>query len=164
VAASGNGSQVRAVTPLKASGVAYYAAAGALLCAYTVVVVRTAWISDDAMITLRTILNFTNGLGPVFNIGERVQGYTHPLWFLLLSAASFVITDLYQCVFVVSVGLAVGVYAALLFRIGTSRALTLLAAVALLLSKAFVDYSTSGLENPLAYCGLAVLLGVAHGE
>jgi arabinofuranosyltransferase len=50
------------------------------------VVLRRAWVSDDAFITLRTVENFVDGLGLVYNIGERVQTYTHPLWLFLLSA------------------------------------------------------------------------------
>ena len=42
---------------------------------------RVAWVGDDALINVRTALNMQVGSGPVFNIGERVQGYTSPLWF-----------------------------------------------------------------------------------
>lgn len=65
---------------------------GFLFC---VLLLRTAWISDDAAITLRTALNFTHGYGPVFNIDERVQAYTHPLWFLLLSATSLLLGNIW---------------------------------------------------------------------
>jgi arabinofuranosyltransferase len=46
---------------------------------------KTAWLCDDAMITFRTVLQFTHGNGLVFNLGDRVQGYTHPLWMLVLT-------------------------------------------------------------------------------
>ena len=45
--------------------------------------VRLAWITDDALITLRTALNLTHGWGPGYNASESVQAYTHPLWFVL---------------------------------------------------------------------------------
>jgi len=57
-----------------------------LLLAYAIVLVRTAWMCDDAFITLRTVDNFVQGYGLVWNVGERVQAYTHPLWMFLLSA------------------------------------------------------------------------------
>jgi arabinofuranosyltransferase len=38
---------------------------------------------DDAWISLRYARNFVEGHGLVFNPGERVEGYTHPLWVLL---------------------------------------------------------------------------------
>ncbi|MGH7723900.1 MAG: hypothetical protein ACREOU_00575 [Candidatus Eiseniibacteriota bacterium] len=36
--------------------------------------------SEDAYITFRYARNFAAGLGPVYNVGERVFGYTSPLW------------------------------------------------------------------------------------
>ncbi len=38
------------------------------------------WISEDAFITLRVVHNVLAGHGPVFNVGERVEVYTHPIW------------------------------------------------------------------------------------
>jgi len=48
------------------------------------VMVKNAWLSDDAYITLRTVYNFIHGYGLTWNVGERVQTYTHPLWMFLL--------------------------------------------------------------------------------
>ena len=45
------------------------------------------WISDDAFITLRYVKNIIEGHGFVYNVGERVEGYTHFLWLLMLTAA-----------------------------------------------------------------------------
>ena len=44
-----------------------------------------AWIGDDAYITFRTVENFVHGRGLTWNIAERVQAFTHPLWVLCLS-------------------------------------------------------------------------------
>jgi hypothetical protein len=38
------------------------------------------WPSEDALITFRYSWNWVHGLGPVFNAGERVLGYTSPPW------------------------------------------------------------------------------------
>jgi len=43
---------------------------------------------DDAYISYRYVENFVNGHGLVYNIGERVEGYTNFLWIMLLSIAS----------------------------------------------------------------------------
>src|SRR5580700_4983251 len=43
------------------------------------------WICDDAFITMRYVKNFVDGNGLVYNIGERVEGYTHFLWLMLLT-------------------------------------------------------------------------------
>lgn len=41
-------------------------------------------LQDDAFITLRYAENYLHGHGLVWNIGERVEGYTNFLWLLLL--------------------------------------------------------------------------------
>ena len=56
-----------------------------LLGLFTIVLVRTAWMHDDAYITLRTVDNLVSGFGPRWNVSERVQAYTHPLWMFLLA-------------------------------------------------------------------------------
>lgn len=48
-------------------------------------IVVFSWLSDDAFITMRSVDNLIHGFGPTWNIGERVQSFTHPLWMLLLT-------------------------------------------------------------------------------
>jgi arabinofuranosyltransferase len=43
------------------------------------------WMSDDAFIDLRVVQHIFAGHGPVFNIDERVEAYTSPLWVGLLA-------------------------------------------------------------------------------
>jgi arabinofuranosyltransferase len=43
------------------------------------------FVCDDAFISFRYAKNFVEGHGLVYNIGERVEGYTNFLWTLLLS-------------------------------------------------------------------------------
>jgi hypothetical protein len=52
--------------------------AALLLLVFLAVLVRTAWISDDGLISLRTVMNVTHGNGLTFNPGERVQTFTPP--------------------------------------------------------------------------------------
>ncbi|MFQ5616318.1 MAG: hypothetical protein ACE5GO_07645, partial [Anaerolineales bacterium] len=40
---------------------------------------------DDAMISMRYAKNLAEGHGPVWNPGERVEGYTNPLWVGLMA-------------------------------------------------------------------------------
>jgi hypothetical protein len=42
---------------------------------------------DDAFITFRYAKNLVDGLGPVYNAGERVEGYSSPTWMLGSAAA-----------------------------------------------------------------------------
>ncbi len=45
------------------------------------------WGVDDAWITFRYSHNLALGNGPVWNVGERVEGYTNFLWMLLVAGA-----------------------------------------------------------------------------
>jgi len=42
------------------------------------------WLSDDCFVTFRYISNLFAGNGLVYNVGEYVEGFTHPLWLLML--------------------------------------------------------------------------------
>ena len=59
-----------------------------MLTAYYKLSSDASFIQDDAFTSLRYVQNFVDGNGLVFNIGERVEGYTNFLWVLLLSAVS----------------------------------------------------------------------------
>jgi arabinofuranosyltransferase len=113
--------------------------------------IRTAWISDDAAITLRCVLNLLHGYGATFNIDERVQPYTHPLWFLIISVLSVLTRNVFASTFVLSIAVSMTSLWLLLTRVARNFRAGVLAASVLLLSKAYVDFSTSGLENPLAH-------------
>ncbi|MCX6549457.1 MAG: hypothetical protein NTY02_00360 [Acidobacteria bacterium] len=120
-----------------------------LLLVFFAVLVRTAWISDDAQISLRTVMNVTHGNGLTFNVGERVQTFTHPLWLLCLTACYLVLGNVYYATFALSFAVSILVFWRAMSR-AASAWQSWLAAAVLLSSRAFVDYSTSGLENPLA--------------
>ena len=115
------------------------------------VLLRTAWLEDNASFTVRTVLNWLNGDGPVFNVGERVQAYTHPLWFLVLSLFTLITNNVFFSLLFLSICLSLLNLWIFIRHISTHLAGCLLAVVALLFSKAFIDYSTSGLENPLSH-------------
>ncbi|RJO64377.1 MAG: hypothetical protein C4523_18495 [Myxococcales bacterium] len=62
--------------------------AGLFLLAATLLLVRAwqmLWVGDDAYISFRYVDNLVAGHGLVFNIGERVEGYTNFLWVILLA-------------------------------------------------------------------------------
>lgn len=48
---------------------------------------RDAWTCDDAYIVFRYARNLVDGLGLVFNAGERVEGFTDLLWLLWTTPA-----------------------------------------------------------------------------
>lgn len=126
-------------------------AALVLLAAFVGVVLQNAWVCDDAFITWRTVDHFVHGRGLVYNLGERVQAYTHPLWLFTLALAHLLSGEAWWTTIVVSALLslaAMGIFAWRLTRGGWVVVPLLLAAS---LSRAFVEYSTSGLENPLSH-------------
>jgi arabinofuranosyltransferase len=124
--------------------------------------IKTAWFGDDAGFTFRSILNFLNGYGPNFNFDERVQSYTHPLWFLLLSTATLITKNTFSAAYFCSIALSITAFWMLLTNKKASFFGLILAGLSLILSKAFVDYSTSGLENPLT--NLLLLFAIASAN
>jgi len=115
-----------------------------------ILIIRTAWICDDAYITFRTIDNFVNGYGLRWNITERVQTYTHPLWLFILSLFYFFIRNASFVIYFISIALSL-LTLIFLNKISSSRYNTVLIFTAILFSKPFIEYTTSGLENPLLY-------------
>ncbi|HXK26225.1 MAG TPA: hypothetical protein VMS55_26415 [Myxococcota bacterium] len=61
---------------------AYWLATLAALAFATWRAVAHRWMSDDAFISFRYAQNWLDGLGLVFNAGERVEGYSNFLWTL----------------------------------------------------------------------------------
>lgn len=125
-----------------------------LIAAFTYVFLANAWLGDDAYITFRVIWNLLHGYGAVFNPGERVQAYTHPLWMLAMSAAHAVTREFFFTALAASYAFAL---TAVLIVGRSARSLAGMAVAVLWLvsSKAFVDYTSSGLEYPLSYLLLA---------
>src|SRR5215470_6759062 len=133
-------------------------ARAAAVALYAYLVARTAWIADDAYISFRTIENFVAGDGLRWNLVERVQSFTHPLWLLLLSGAHALGFDLYFVTIAISVALSLVTAFLVGYRLAPSAATGALAVALLGASRSFVDYSTSGLENPLSHILLVALI------
>jgi arabinofuranosyltransferase len=125
---------------------------------FLVVLVRTAWVNDDAYVSFRTVDNVLHGYGLRWNVINRVQTYTHPLWLLVMTAAAAVTGDVYYTSIGLSIALSLVVVVAICWRLAPSPSAGLLACSALILSKSFVEYSTSGLENALTHLLLIAFL------
>ena len=137
---------------------------GIALAVLAYVLVRTAWLSDDAYITFRAVENFVSGIGLRWNPAERVQVFTHALWFFVLSPFRAATGEIYLTSLCLSMGVALAGAALLLWRLPSSLPMGVFAAAALLGSRAFVDYSTSGLENPLTNLLLVVFVVIWTAE
>jgi arabinofuranosyltransferase len=124
-----------------------------------VILLRNAWLSDDAFITLRTVDNFVNGYGLRWNVAERVQSFTSPLWTLALIPIYAITKEpVFSTSFVMVACALMATIAALPIK-STIAAAVLVFAVALS-SPTFIFYSVSGLENPLAF----LLIGLFFKE
>jgi len=124
-------------------------------------ILRYAWVSEDTFITLRHVENFINGHGPVFNVNERVEGYTHPLWFAVLSLFRLIGMSPKASVILPGLFFSIAALYILFFRIhfpgsDTKRPSLNPAAAILIGTSAFIDFGTSGLETSLSYFLLIV--------
>lgn len=129
-----------------------------VLAICVVAFVRAAWVSDDAFIAFRAMDNFIHGFGLVSNPGERVQGFTNPLWVLLLAPISKLTGEIYFTSISVSLLLSTATAALLVLVVARRPVDGLCAGLMLAFSRGFTDFATSGLENPLAHLLLVLLL------
>src|SRR5262245_63186995 len=49
------------------------------------------WVEEDAFLNFRVVDQIRAGHGPVFNIGQRVEVATSPLWLAMLTVARTVV-------------------------------------------------------------------------
>lgn len=127
------------------------------LTALAALLVGTAWLNDDSYFTLRTVQNFLAGEGLRWNLFERVQAYTHPLWMFLLAAAMGLTHEHFLTTIAVCIACTLAACAVLVGPAGPARGRVEVVAL-LLLSRAFVDFGTGGLENPLGFLLAALFL------
>lgn len=128
-------------------GVAASGALAALLALFVVVLVRTAWVSDDAYITFRTIDNFIGGYGLRWNVDERVQAYTHPLWMLLLSAGHAITREPYFTSIALGMACSMAAVALTFWRVAASPQQAILGGLALVGAKTLHRDAPNGREQ-----------------
>lgn len=135
---------------------------GIIALIVSTIMLRNAWVVDDAYITFRTVDNFVNGYGLTWNPGERVQSYTHPLWMFVVTLVYTVTHELFFSVIVLSFVLSMSAFV-WIWRSGSRQWWSSLwLGSALLASKAIIDYTSSGLENPLSYVFVVVFVVLLH--
>lgn len=94
------------------------------------------------------------GNGPVWNPHERVQVFTSPLWFVVLSVVRVFSSDVFLNAVVVSLVLLISMLL-VVRKLCDHSGYFLLFSFMLVSSNAFFDYTSSGLENILGYVLLA---------
>ncbi|HLA78329.1 MAG TPA: hypothetical protein VJU18_12175 [Vicinamibacteria bacterium] len=120
------------------------------------------WLADDAFISFRYAQNLLAGHGLVFNVGERVEGYTNFLWTMLLAAL------MKLSVRAEHAAIALGIASYLGAVLATARVRRAIlpeggalpgAHLFLAVQGLFATYATSGLETMM--CTALVLAGAA---
>ena len=129
----------------------FFAAPAAVLAAALIMAISRAWSCDDAFITFRVVAQLLDGNGPVFNLGERVQVFTHPLWMLVLAAWSATGASLFPGAMALSLALFAGGLVFLWRAFRDQPLAVAVAALAMTFSQSLMDFATSGLETPLTF-------------
>jgi arabinofuranosyltransferase len=126
---------------------------------------RHRWVTDDAFIDFRVVTHLVAGDGPVFNLGERVEAYSNPLWLGLLAVWSALGGRLETGAVVLGLALSVGSIA--LAQLAATKLLPgretpeerqpllPLGAAVVAALPVFWDFATSGLETSLSFFWLA---------
>jgi arabinofuranosyltransferase len=127
----------------------------AALAIVAIVLVRTAWVCDDAYITFRTVDNLIHGYGARWNVAERVQSYTHPLWMLVIAAVELVTREPYFTSIALSLACSLAAVAIVASGLARTRAQAAIGLLVLASAKSFVDFSSSGLDNALSHLLIA---------
>ena len=142
-------------------GKARLVVATSLLLLFSLAFFNTAWVAEDAYITFRVVDNALSGYGLTWNPGERVQVYTHPLWFAVLLGLTAVFNDPYYVSLLLSFALLC-LTLLLMLRLPINFSLLHVIVISFLLfSRSFVDYSSSGLENPLTHFLIVAIFWVS---
>ncbi|MFH1143473.1 MAG: hypothetical protein V1774_02905, partial [Candidatus Eisenbacteria bacterium] len=135
-----------------------------LVLIFAAMALRAAWVCDDAYITLRTVDNFVHGLGLTWNPPDRVQTFTHPLWLFLVTPFYALTREAFFTTIFLGLAISIAAVSLLVLRFARSLAAALAPMLALILSQAFIDYSTAGMENPLTHLWLVLFLIVYFGR
>ena len=139
----------------------FYFIATLILALILFTILNSAWLGDDAQITFRQVWNFISGDGITFNFAERVQAFTHPLWFWVLSIFGFITQELFMTTIILNVILTTFSVLLLIkieFDQNKYHRTLISPTFFLIFSWAFCDYATSGLENSLSFLLTGVLI------
>ena len=124
----------------------------ALIALHVLHVLRYNFVSDDAFISLRYAANLLAGHGLVFNPGERVEGFTSPLWTLLLAgfgACGFNLPEAARALGLLCSVLALPTTYWLARQCGADPPTALIAPALLAFNGSFACWAASGMETAL---------------
>lgn len=134
--------------PLVVKALATLAALGVLGVAVERALAQ-AWLADDAFISFRYARHLAEGKGLVWNVGERVEGFTNLLWTLTLGLGEWAGVPAPWLATAMALGALAVLGVVLTWKLSRPGWLGL-SPVVLLLSPAFIEFGTSGLEQGAA--------------
>lgn len=150
------------MSPSKKSFLFPFLLLGLLLVSHELILSRANFyqVVDDAYIGFRYSRNFARGHGLVYNLGERVEGYTNFLWVVLLSLFSRAGMDIPKTSIVLGMGLSL---LCLLYTLRLSKSLSSFSApwnslcgLMLIADGSFAFWAVSGMET-LMFTALLVM-------
>lgn len=119
------------------------------------------WLCDDSLIIFRSVLQFTHGHGPVYNVGDRVEVSTSTVWYYLIAIFSFVVKPdtvaIWGGVLLTALGSAVAISTTVKYSADSSKFYLPIGLVLLLSYHPFDEFITSGLETSLIFFSIALL-------
>src|SRR5665213_2559364 len=133
------------------------------------IVLISAWVfssgpADDSYIVARYAHNLHARLGPIFNVGERINALTSPIQLLVFYLLTFVLPDPvpgYQVI--ATIALIVSTTTVAFARLGDTSMRVLFLALAL--ASPFVTFwLVGGLETPVLYIGALFLVSLILGD
>lgn len=116
------------------------------------------WQSDDSFHGYVMVKHLLEGNGFVYNIGERVCATTGPLYTLSCAIPFALTREMYFTTLILDVIYSAVAYYIFAYRICRTRDQVVCGFFALIGSKAFVSYTTSGLENSLLFLFMALFI------
>ena len=124
------------------------------------------WVEEDAFLNFRIVDQIRAGHGPVFNIGQRVEVATSPLWLAMLTVARSIVPFVRIEYLSIAGGLVLtglGLWwvqagAARLWRLEGTGAIVPFGAVVVAALPASWEWATSGLENGLSLAWIGALM------
>ena len=123
---------------------------GAAVVALGVVVaIFRRFVQDDAFISFRYAKNLSDGVGLVWNVGERVEGYTNFLWTVLMAPSFKIGVDVVVWSWMLSIACFSAVLMMILSWRGASAFVRFAAAGLVVANYSLTSYATGGLETQL---------------
>ncbi len=126
--------------------------------AFVIIALLLGWQSDDSFHGYVMVKHLLEGNGFVYNIGERVCATTSPLYTLSCAIPYAITHEIYFTTIILDVIYSAAAYYIFVYKLCRTREQVLTGFFALMGSKAFLSYTTSGLENSLLFLFMALFI------